>query len=345
MAIRLQEIPLSIPVDLLPKNILLQFDNAMCLMERDRGPGRVDGRIAVRFFHENESGPSEFLVPKTRVLKDFVMQAGRGTPIRAFSLPSGQAGEIWGKKISGVIRFGGAALAVIAWIVFWRLWLDGGWGAGFTGRAVLLMGILVVPSLLLLLLTPGKLLIKGIRKVVYTIDGQVHSLKDFALPADRSMDADERVDAVKEDYGRLLSDIAYRVEFPALFDAGDPCGEKLALVLFEWDSTSARLEADEKMEMAVAIETAFRKLRYAAGNFYVNDKPTGAVIAQQPFGGSRASGTNDKAGGPLNLIRRTESRHESCHRHPGGFGPLLSSRSRRGTVVLGGTQTQTAASR
>lgn len=258
MAIRLQEIPLSTPVDLLPKNILLQFDNAKCLVELDRSPGKVDGRAAVRFFHENESGPSEFLVPKTRVLKDFVMQGGRGMPIRAFSLPPGRAVEIRGKKTSGVIRSGGAALAVIAWIVFWRLWLDWGWGAGFTGRAVLLMGILVVPSLLLLLLTPGKLLIKGVRKVVYTMDGQVYSLKDFELPADRSMNADGRVDAVKEEYGRLLSDIAYRVEFPALFDAGDPCGEKLALVLFEWDSTSARLETDEKMEMAVAIETAFR---------------------------------------------------------------------------------------
>lgn len=57
-----------------------------------------------------------------------------------------------------------------------------------------------------------------------------------------------------------------------------------------------------------AIQTAFAKLRYSAGNFYVNDKPTGAVIAQQPFGGSRASGTNDKAGGPLNLIRWTNPR-------------------------------------
>ena len=45
------------------------------------------------------------------------------------------------------------------------------------------------------------------------------------------------------------------------------------------------------------------RLRYAAGNFYVNDKPTGAVVGQQPFGGGRASGTNDKAGSPLNLLR------------------------------------------
>jgi 1-pyrroline-5-carboxylate dehydrogenase len=44
-------------------------------------------------------------------------------------------------------------------------------------------------------------------------------------------------------------------------------------------------------------------LRYAAGNFYINDKPTGAVVGQQPFGGARASGTNDKAGSPLNLLR------------------------------------------
>ena len=52
-----------------------------------------------------------------------------------------------------------------------------------------------------------------------------------------------------------------------------------------------------------AVEDAQRALRYAAGNFYVNDKPTGAVVGQQPFGGARASGTNDKAGSPLNLIR------------------------------------------
>lgn len=52
-----------------------------------------------------------------------------------------------------------------------------------------------------------------------------------------------------------------------------------------------------------AVLLASRRLRHAAGNFYVNDKPTGAVVGQQPFGGSRASGTNDKAGSMWNLIR------------------------------------------
>jgi 1-pyrroline-5-carboxylate dehydrogenase len=52
-----------------------------------------------------------------------------------------------------------------------------------------------------------------------------------------------------------------------------------------------------------AMITACRALRFAAGNFYINDKPTGAMVGQQPFGGARASGTNDKAGSHLNLIR------------------------------------------
>ena len=57
-----------------------------------------------------------------------------------------------------------------------------------------------------------------------------------------------------------------------------------------------------------AIADARRDLRFAAGNFYINDKPTGAVVGQQPFGGARASGTNDKAGAAVNLIRWTSPR-------------------------------------
>lgn len=57
-----------------------------------------------------------------------------------------------------------------------------------------------------------------------------------------------------------------------------------------------------------AIELATQKLRHAAGNFYINDKPTGAVVGQQPFGGARASGTNDKAGSMLNLYRWLSAR-------------------------------------
>jgi 1-pyrroline-5-carboxylate dehydrogenase len=72
-----------------------------------------------------------------------------------------------------------------------------------------------------------------------------------------------------------------------------------------------------------AVAYATEALRFAAGNFYVNDKPTGAVVGQQPFGGARGSGTNDKAGSPLNLLRWTSPRviketfvPPTSHRYP-----------------------------
>jgi 1-pyrroline-5-carboxylate dehydrogenase len=81
-------------------------------------------------------------------------------------------------------------------------------------------------------------------------------------------------------------------------------------------------------EDRAAIAHATTALRHAAGNFYINDKPTGAVVGQQPFGGSRASGTNDKAGSVLNLVRWISPRtiKESfvglrSHRYPFMDGP------------------------
>jgi 1-pyrroline-5-carboxylate dehydrogenase len=78
----------------------------------------------------------------------------------------------------------------------------------------------------------------------------------------------------------------------ALCDTGSPYG--LTGAVFARDRAAI-----------VKLSTA---LRHSAGNFYINDKPTGAVVGQQPFGGSRASGTNDKAGSRLNLLRWTSQR-------------------------------------
>jgi 1-pyrroline-5-carboxylate dehydrogenase len=57
-----------------------------------------------------------------------------------------------------------------------------------------------------------------------------------------------------------------------------------------------------------AIQVATKALENSAGNFYINDKPTGAVVGQQPFGGARGSGTNDKAGAAMNLLRWVSAR-------------------------------------
>jgi 1-pyrroline-5-carboxylate dehydrogenase len=110
---------------------------------------------------------------------------------------------------------------------------------------------------------------------------------------------------------------------PTLVEADDPsyrlmCEEVFGPVLTvhvypdrKWKDTLALVDSTSPYALTgsvfsqdrAAVEEARVALTYAAGNFYVNDKPTGAVVGQQPFGGSRASGTNDKAGSILNLMR------------------------------------------
>jgi len=69
------------------------------------------------------------------------------------------------------------------------------------------------------------------------------------------------------------------------------------------ESTPYGLTGSIMAQDRYAIIKAENMLRYTAGNFYINDKPTGAVVARQPFGGARNSGTNDKAGSYINLLR------------------------------------------
>ncbi len=96
-------------------------------------------------------------------------------------------------------------------------------------------------------------------------------------------------------------------------------GPILAVHVYEdsrWDDVLGRVDGGAPYGLTgavvaqdrYAIAQAVEALRFAAGNFYINDKPTGAVVGQQPFGGGRASGTNDKAGAPQNLLRWTSAR-------------------------------------
>jgi 1-pyrroline-5-carboxylate dehydrogenase len=85
------------------------------------------------------------------------------------------------------------------------------------------------------------------------------------------------------------------------------------------ESTPYGLTGAVFAEDEAAVRQADDALRYTAGNLYVNDKPTGSVVGQQPFGGARASGTNDKAGTVWNLIRIASPRSTKRNHLPVGY--------------------------
>jgi 1-pyrroline-5-carboxylate dehydrogenase len=115
---------------------------------------------------------------------------------------------------------------------------------------------------------------------------------------------------------------------PTIFETADPHHDLMERELFgpiltvhpyddgDWETLLRTVDATSPYGLTGAvfatdrraIDTATHVLRNAAGNFYINDKPTGAVVGQQPFGGSRRSGTNDKAGSAFNLLRWTSPR-------------------------------------
>jgi len=127
--------------------------------------------------------------------------------------------------------------------------------------------------------------------------------------------------------GRYDDSVGWFVR-PTLVESSDPYDEVFTTEYFgpilgvfvyddaDWAPTLRQMESVAPYALTGAviaqdragIAEASEALRFAAGNFYVNDKPTGAVVGQQPFGGARASGTNDKAGSPLNLLRWVSAR-------------------------------------
>jgi 1-pyrroline-5-carboxylate dehydrogenase len=127
--------------------------------------------------------------------------------------------------------------------------------------------------------------------------------------------------------GRVQGDKGYFIS-PTLVETTDPGYRLLCEEIFgpvvttyvyddaRWEETLNLVDTTSPYALTGAVFAQDRRaiveataaLRYSAGNFYVNDKPTGAVVGQQPFGGGRASGTNDKAGSKLNLVRWVSAR-------------------------------------
>lgn len=129
------------------------------------------------------------------------------------------------------------------------------------------------------------------------VGGTVDASEGFFVAPTVLVGADPRHEAfVQEYFGPVLAVYVYDdADWDATLDLVDTTAPY---------ALTGAVFADD----AHAVATATDRLRFSAGNFYLNDKPTGAVVGQQPFGGGRASGTNDKAGSVLNLLRWTSPR-------------------------------------
>jgi 1-pyrroline-5-carboxylate dehydrogenase len=138
---------------------------------------------------------------------------------------------------------------------------------------------------------------KGAAGVTVAVGGEYDDSEGYFVRPTVLLSDDPGDESFSTEYfGPILSVYVYPdTDYEQMFEVIDS-GTKYAL-------TGAVIADDRN-----AVLAAQNRLRYAAGNFYVNDKPTGAVVGQQPFGGSRASGTNDKAGSALNLLRWTSAR-------------------------------------
>jgi 1-pyrroline-5-carboxylate dehydrogenase len=183
---------------------------------------------------------------------------------------------------------------------------------------------------------PSNIAVAVKKKLIEGIEGfTMGTVDDFtnfinAVIDEKSFDRIKAyIDAAKNDQqatilagGNCDKDKGYFIE-PTLIEVKDPSyvtmceeifGPVLTIYVYDAEKFEETMELLDKtspyaLTGAViaqdrsAIELATRKLSQSAGNFYINDKPTGAVVGQQPFGGARASGTNDKAGSMLNLYR------------------------------------------
>ncbi|WNG91756.1 L-glutamate gamma-semialdehyde dehydrogenase [Mycobacterium sp. ITM-2016-00318] len=138
---------------------------------------------------------------------------------------------------------------------------------------------------------------KGAAGVTVAVGGEYDDSEGYFVRPTVLMSDDPGDESFSTEYfGPILSVYVYPdSDYEQMLDVVDH-GAKYAL--------TGAIIADDRQ----AVLQAQDRLRFAAGNFYVNDKPTGAVVGQQPFGGSRGSGTNDKAGSALNLLRWTSAR-------------------------------------
>lgn len=238
----------------------------------------ADTGVRVQRTADGASGPSRAtVVPADAVLGDVLVSLHRAHPVAAHQLPPGTpASEPWSPRLAVGVGLGALGLLLSLGIV-----LGAGLGLGATDNwswSLLAVGALVGPIASLFLGGPF---------TRYVVDGKPRTLRSFAKQADRgrlpppepravSPEVVAEVDALKEEYGRLLADIVYRIECPALFDAAEPRTATFTQLLWRWDSDRDVLPGIEARALASELRVAFDAARANAESVGMDHLPAEA---------------------------------------------------------------------
>lgn len=242
------EIPLSTPIRWIKWNLLLVFPDQCALAQRRESDVRLNmSEGEVRVIRS---------APLGRGIGDVVAAEIGLEPLRCFRLPEGEAVRISSWK-NYLRRKRLPMVQLVCCVAFLWAILSG----ALPFDVINPLGLIAVFVVCFFGFLVFALMLIDRSGWGYAINGQRWRLRELVLEEDRSEAAARQVDEVKEEYGRLLSDLAYRVDNPALFDAAVPETEALTLALFRWDSEWPRLETEDRVALAAQVVSFFRAAR------------------------------------------------------------------------------------
>ncbi|RRD48518.1 hypothetical protein [Arachnia propionica] len=280
------EIPASTPMKRLGRHTLVVFQDRSVVLRREGSDFRC---------FSSDEGEPELLPPvrKGRRVGDVICLAELQHPLRFASLPDGEVvhealGPLHNLRrhsVPSLLRGAALTLLVVGLVVFVTHSAFGPWGV-------------TLVSLPMTLILGGMVLELFIGKTfMFRTGGRNWAFTDLLVDESRGEIALRQVQGVKEEYGRLLTDLPYRVENPALFDASCPTTEALTLALFEWDSTWARLDDDALVALSSRVVGAFHAARHHAERVGMDHLPPGArEDARRAVGALRLAAAASSAG-------------------------------------------------
>lgn len=252
------EIPLSTPLEGLDGHVLLEVEGRYVVLLRQRGYLRWYGLGP----HDDEESVRD--ASPSRSIADLAGLVLHQEVRRAFLLPKGKADIVpawhpWRRQAWSLVA---VPVVVLGWMAAPRL---------VNGLGVVGWGLLAVPFFSSLGLL-WQVLFRTTR-VIYRTSWRRWELGDLAALGDQDDVAERQVQAVKEAYGRLRTDLCYRVEHPALFDTECPETEPFSLALVEWDTTQRHLTLSDRRALASRVVATFQQARHHAEQVGMNHLP------------------------------------------------------------------------